>query len=99
MTSKFGGLVLSSTYLAFDFRDDLDEEEDLGEEVDLFFFRLCFFGMLGRSVGGMSLNVSDTGCWSIDSKSVTKKRKEKQRKIYDMRSMNKVVKCTVNWND
>lgn len=74
---------MSSTYLAFDFaaRDDLDEEEDLGEEVDLIFFRLCFFGILGRSVGGMSLNVSDTGCWSIDSKSVMKKMKEKQRKI------------------
>lgn len=69
---------MSSTYLAFDFaaRDDLDEEEDLGEEVDLFFFRLCFFGILGV----MSFNVSDTGCWSIDSKSVTKKTKKRMKK-------------------
>lgn len=66
-------------YVALDFnaREDLDteEEEDLGEEVDLVFFRLCFLGIFGTSVGGQSLNISDTGCCPMDcSKSVTTTR-------------------------
>lgn len=51
----FDVLALLSTNLVFDLaaRDDLDDEEDdLGEEVDLVFFLFCFFGILGRSVGG-----------------------------------------------
>jgi hypothetical protein len=58
-------------------RDDL-EEEDLGEEDDLVFFLFCFFGILGRSVGGTSLNMSKLGwCLMDSSKSVTRHRKYK----------------------
>lgn len=45
--------------MAFDFavREDLDDEdEDLGEEVVVFFFLFGFLGTFGRSEGGMSLN-------------------------------------------
>lgn len=80
----FRALTLSSTNLAFDFaaRDDLDEEvEDLGEEVDLCFLRFCFFGILGRSVGGMSVNMSDAVCRpSLSPKSV---KIGQQRKKYN----------------
>ena len=68
-------MALFSTNLDFDFaaRDDLEEDEDdFGEEVDLIFFLFCLFGMLGRSMGGMSLNMSGIACRSMDSKSVTK---------------------------
>lgn len=57
-----------SLYVAFVFaaREDLeDEDEDLGELFDDFFFRFCFFGIFGRSVGRMSLNNSDAGCCPI----------------------------------
>ena len=63
-------------YVVLDFKalEDLDTEEDLGEEDDLVFFRFCFLGIFGISVGGgQSLNISDTGCCPMDcSKSVTK---------------------------
>lgn len=61
----------SSTNLAFDFgkRDGLVEEEEAEEadEPDFIFLRLCFFGIEGRSVGGMSLNISDAVCRPMDS--------------------------------
>lgn len=65
------GLISPSINLAFDFvaREDLVVgEEDLGEEVDLCFLRLGFFGIFGMSVcGGMSLNLPDDGFWPSDS--------------------------------
>lgn len=68
-----------SLYVAFVFaaREDLeDEDEDLGELFDDFFFRFCFFGIFGRSVGRMSLNNSDAGCCPICcSKSARTKQK------------------------
>lgn len=61
---------------AFDFvnRKPLDEEDDeLGEEVDLLFFRFGFLGIVGSSLGGRSGNISDTGWRPKDcSKSVKK---------------------------
>ena len=74
-TSKFVCLALLSMNLALDFaaRDDLDEE-DWGEDVDLVFLCFGFFGILGRSVGGMSLNISEACCWSMDSKSGKRER-------------------------
>jgi len=65
----FVGLGLPSINLAFDFAalDDLEDELDLGEEVDLDFFLFCFFGMLGSSVEGMSPNISDPDCCRRDS--------------------------------
>lgn len=84
-TSMFEALTFPSTNLAFDFgaRDDLVEgEEDLGEEVDLFFLRFGFFGILGRSVGGMSANLSDDGFRpSVSPKSVTIGHKRKKEII------------------
>lgn len=64
-------------YVVLDFtdRDDL-EDPHLGEEVDDFFFCFCFLGIFGRSVGAMSLNISDPSCPPIDcSKSVRAKQK------------------------
>lgn len=44
-------------------REDLiDEAEDLVEDVDLFFLCFCFFGIVGMSVGGISVNMSDAVC-------------------------------------
>lgn len=65
--------------VALDFkgREDLeDTEEDLGEEVDLVFFRFCFCFCLVVVVvgGGQSLNISDIECCPMDcSKSVLQK--------------------------
>lgn len=68
------GVASMLLYAAFDFvnLNPLDEEDaELGEEVDLLFFRFGFFGMLGRSLGGMSVNISDTVWRPMDcSKSV-----------------------------
>lgn len=60
--------------VALDFkgREDLeDTEEDLGEEVDLVFFRFCFCFCICLVVvvvggGGQSLNISDTECCPMD---------------------------------
>lgn len=72
--------------LAFGFADR--DEEDLGEEVDLDFFLLCFLGTLRRSLGRKSLNMSpDIACASVHClKSVmcmiSKKGKSEERKSY-----------------
>lgn len=70
-----------STNFAFVFaaRDDLDEEEeDFGEEVDFCFLRFWFFGILGMSVGGISVNMSDAVCRpSLSPKSVSMDKKRK----------------------
>lgn len=74
-------LIFPSTNFAFVFaaRDDLDEEEeDLGEEVAFCFLRFCFFGILGMSVGGISVNMSDAVCRpSLSPKSVSIDRKKR----------------------
>lgn len=68
-------LTFPSKNLAFTFaaRDDLvEEEEDFGEEVDFCFLCFCFFGILGMSVGGISVNMSDAVCRpSLSPKSVS----------------------------
>ena len=53
-------------------REDLiDEEEDLVEEVDLCFLCFCFLGILGMSVCGISVNMSEAVCRpSLSPKSV-----------------------------
>ena len=77
MTFKFVCLALLSTNLNLDFaaRGDLDDE-NLGEEVDLVFWRFGFFGILGSSVRGMSFNISDASCRSMDSKSRESEKNE-----------------------
>lgn len=72
-TSMFSaGSALPSTNLALDFAARAGFDVDLGEELDLVFLRFCFgFGILGRSVDGISLHKSVV-YWPMDSpKSVT----------------------------
>lgn len=64
---------------------DLDDREDLvdpdfGEEfVDLFFFRLDFFELLGRFDGGKLLNLAVDVCLpKVRSKSVTSYPKKQE---------------------
>lgn len=59
--------MISMLALAFAARDDFDDDDDFGEHVDFDFLRLCFFGIFGRSTGGISFNVSSVGRLPIAS--------------------------------
>lgn len=54
------GVSSASEGLAFDFRA-LEGLDDFGDDVDLAFFRFCFFSPFGSSVSGESSTIPSAG--------------------------------------